>query len=320
MSRDDLRRRAAVVREVALEAVLTFRGAVRDRHDKAKWHTEQGSLSVTGPKFMNWERDEGGGGAIDLVMHLAHVDFRTAVAWLEQNFGVCHLAMDQASTRCRASVKEPAVPEARNVSHSCRSCCDPASLKEPTVAEGYHTLRVPVRDDRMLDRVRQYLTRCRRLAAALLEPLLESGMWYADRRGNAVFLLVAGQAHRPVGAELRGTGPRVWRGMARGTRKDMGYFWIGAQGSQAIVLCESAIDAISYFQLHPDRIGISTSGVRSNPRWLSGLIACGYAIHCGFDADSAGDAAATEMITLHPEIQRLRPPAHDWNDALAFLQ
>ena len=65
MSRDDLRRRAAVVREVALEAVLTFRGAVRDRYDKAKWHTEQGSLSVTGPKFMNWERDEGGGGAMD---------------------------------------------------------------------------------------------------------------------------------------------------------------------------------------------------------------------------------------------------------------
>jgi hypothetical protein len=79
----------------------------------------------------------------------------------------------------------------------------------------------------------------------------------------------AGKANQPVGAELRGTGSRVWRGMARGTRKDQGDFWIGASGSKAIVLCESAIDAIRCLQMQPDRICISTSGVRANPRWLS---------------------------------------------------
>jgi hypothetical protein len=87
-------------------------------------------------------------------------------------------------------------------------------------------------------------------------------------------------------------GPRIWRGMAPGTRKDLGYFWIGPRGSQEIVLCESAIDAISCFQMHPDRICISTSGVRANPPWLPGLIARGYRIFCGFDADEPGDAAA----------------------------
>ena len=83
----DLRRRAAVVRAVPLEAVLIFRGAVRDAHDRRKWHTEQGPLSVTGPKFMNWHTGRGGGGAIDLVMHLAGVDFRTALVWLEERLG-----------------------------------------------------------------------------------------------------------------------------------------------------------------------------------------------------------------------------------------
>ena len=43
---------------------------------------------------------------------------------------------------------------------------------------------------------------------------------------NTVFLLVVGKAQLPVGAELRGTGPRVWREMAPGTRKDWGYFWV----------------------------------------------------------------------------------------------
>ena len=56
---------------------------------------------------------------------------------------------------------------------------------------------------------------------------------------------------------------------------------------------------------------------RANPPWLPGLIARGYRIHCGFDGDEPGDAAASHMLALHPTVQRLRPPAHDWNDVLA---
>jgi hypothetical protein len=290
MTWDDLRRRAAVVREVPLETVLLLRGAERDRHDKSKWHSERGPLSVTGPKFMNWHTHQGGGKAIDLVMHLAKMDYRTAVAWLEQCLGVGRVAAGGPSER---------------TSHHKRG------------ADGRPTaLQLPIRDDRRLHRVTQYLTRRRHLRVTLLELLLQSGKLYADSRGNAVFLLLTGKTQRPVGAELRGTGPRVWRGMAPGTRKDAGYFWIGTQGARQIVLCESAIDAISCFQMRPERICISTSGVRANPFWLRGLIAHGYEIYCGFDADDPGDTAADRMLALYPVIQRLRPPAHDWNDAL----
>ena len=289
MNFDELPRCAAAVRAVPLEDVLLFRGAVRDRRDRRKWHTEQGPLSVSGPKFMNWHRGHGGGGAIDLVMHLAGVDFRTAVIWLQQ-----HLA-----------ASPPTIGE-------------PALGREPSAATTQRpgALRLPVRDDRLLDRVRHYLTRRRDVATSLIEPLVQSDKLYADNRSNAVFLLVAGKAQRPVGAELRGTGLRVWRGMAPGTRKDSGYFWIGAQGSREIVLCESAIDAMSCFQLHPQRICISTSGVRADPPWLDGLLARGYELYCGFDADAPGDAAAALMLALYPAVRRLRPPAHDWNDTL----
>lgn len=286
----DFRRRAAAAREVSLEHVLRLWGAVPDRHDRSKWHTGHGPLSLSGPKFFNWHRGIGGGGAIDLVMHLADVDFPTAVAWIEQHLSCGHVGGHTAAGPGR----QPA-----------------AAGGQPAV------LRLPVPDDRMLDRVRRYLTRQRHLRESLLEPLLDSGRLYADGWGNAVFLLVAGKVHRPVGAELRGTGPRVWRGMAPGTCKDAGFFWIGTPGSQQIVLCESAIDTISCHQLHPQRICISTSGVRANPPWLSQLLARDYAIYCGFDADPAGDDTAARMMALHPAIQRLRPPAHDWNDALA---
>jgi len=285
MNFDDLRRQAEVVREIPLETVLLIRGAVRDQHDRSKWHTEQGPLSITGPKFINWHRGTGGGGAIDLVMHLADIDFRAAVAWL--NLAVGHAAVGGTALSSNDGKRET------------------------------DKLRLPVANGRMLGRVLHYLTGPRGLPTSVLEPLVLCGKLYADRRGNAVFLLVAGKANRPVGAELRGTGDRVWRGMAPGSRKDLGYFWIGAKGARKIVLCESAIDSISCLQIHPDCICISTSGVRANPCWLDGLIARDYKVYCGFDADSSGDAMAREMIALYPAIKRLRPQVHDWNDVLA---
>jgi hypothetical protein len=198
MSFQDFRRRAALVRGVPLETVLHWRGAVRDRQDRNKWHTEQGLLSVTGIQFMNWQCEHGGGGAIDLVMHLAALDAGPAVRWLEQQLGT----------------SQPAVGESAAATSTARHAAPSAP----------RPLRLPPRQDRQLPRVLRYLTRQRRLPLWLLDALLENGKLYADQRGNAVFLMVAGKAQRPVGAELRGTGMRVWRGMAPGSSKDGGYF------------------------------------------------------------------------------------------------
>ena len=78
----------------------------------------------------------------------------------------------------------------------------------------------------------------------------------------------ADQHHLPVGAELRGTTERRWRGMAPGSQKDRGFFAIPAEARATLVLCESAIDALSCFALHPDYRCLSTAGARPNPRWL----------------------------------------------------
>ena len=85
MTVDEFRQRANAVRDIPLETVLIVRGAARDGRDRSKWHTERGTLSVTNAKFMNWQQQCGGGGAIDLVMHLAAVDYRQAVVWLERH-------------------------------------------------------------------------------------------------------------------------------------------------------------------------------------------------------------------------------------------
>ncbi len=163
--------------------------------------------------------------------------------------------------------------------------------------------------------MRHYLTVERGIPVTLLEPLIRAGTLYADSRANAVFLLRGADGH-PVGAELRGTSGPCWRGLAPGSRKDLGYFSVPAQARPELILCESAIDALSCLALHPKHGCISTAGARPHPRWLGLLLEQGRQIACGFDRDAAGETMAQEMIASYPAIRRLRPEAHDWNDQL----
>jgi hypothetical protein len=276
----EIRDRADHVRGIPLQEVLLLTGAKRDRYDKAKWHTDKGVISCTGMKFMNWNEQTGGGGAIDLAMHLNNLAFKAAVEWLWNHFG---------------NLGQP----------------------EPARASPTTKLILPPQDPSRLPAVKRYLTQERAIAASLIQTLIESGSLYADNRGNAVFLLL-GKENKPVGAELRGTSAARWRGMAPGSDKDLGYFSMPAPNATIVILCESAIDAISCFALHPDRLCISTSGARPNPSWLSWLLGRGFEVYCGFDSDSTGDTMADAMIAQYPIIMRLRPSQHDWNDVLKF--
>ncbi len=282
MSLERIWQRADRLRTVPLESVLRLRGARPDPRDRSKWHTSVGILSVNGAKFINWNHGTGGGGAIDLVIHLNHCSFREALDWLQRHF------------------PHAPVPEENH--------CPFRS-----------GLNLPPPDPLQLARLRAYLITERAIAPASINPLIQSGVLYADIRANAVFLLL-GINDTAVGAELRGTTSIHWRGMAPGSRKNPGFFSIPTQITEEdrrpVILCESAIDAISCFALHPDHRCISTSGARPNPSWLPALIIQGHPIYCGFDADDTGERMAQSMIALHPSVKRLRPARHDWNDLL----
>ena len=273
-----IQKRAERVRAIALEPVLRLAGAQPDVHDRHKWHTSAGVLSVTGSKFMNWTCGLGGGGAIDLVIHLNHRGFMEALLWLEQHFPA------PASTPSQQPNLQP-------------------------------SLQLPVPSVQNLRQIKAYLAAARGLPAALTDPLIASGRIYADSKANVVFLLT-GQNGIPVGAELRSTTSLRWRGLAPGSQKDCGFFDIGPSSTSSLVLCESAIDAISCSALHPEYRCLSTAGARANPRWLSSLISQGIEIYCGYDADQVGDAMAQAMQARHPKVKRWRPSRKDWNDII----
>lgn len=104
--------------------------------------------------------------------------------------------------------------------------------------------------------------------------------------------------------------------MAFGSKKGLGAFYVRSQNTKKIVLCESAINALSYFALHPDCMAVSTSGANPRPVWLPLFIAKGLEIYCGYDNDEAREGAAVKMIHLYPMVTRLRPAKHDWNEVL----
>lgn len=272
------RARAERLRTLPLPLVLAALEATPDPGDRAKWRTARGVLSVTGAKFINWNQGVGGGGAIDLVMHVQQLGFGPALQWLEDRFGW-------------------------------------APSTQPAAVATVHKLSLPAPAPQFWPRVERYLMDDRTLPRALLAPFVHAGLLYADAHANAVFLLGNNPA-TAVGAELRGTTSVSWRGMAPGSRKDHGCFAVSTTAANALVLCESAIDALSCHVLHPTFRCLSTSGARPAPAWLTALLPLGLPIFCGFDADPTGDAMADRMIALHPAITRLRPPAKDWNDAL----
>lgn len=294
---EDIKDTVDGVRNIALVEVLERTGSIRDKWDKNKWHTCRGVISVTGQKFMNWTLATGGGGAIDLVIHLEQYDFKTAVLWLLDNFPYC------GSWSYLRLLAPPPDTDTRYTQ-------DTRATSWP--GPGF---RLPRKDGNRLPQIIEYLKYERCIPIGLINALIGSSKLYADDRGNAVFLLL-GKEKKVVGAELRGTTHLHWHGMAPGSRKDLGAFYVKSPNPKKIVICESAIDTISYFALAPDCIAFSTSGANSNPLWLFQLISKGFEIYCGFDSDATGDRLANKMIELYPSVKRLRPDKHDWNDVL----
>ena len=279
--KNNIRKRADTVRKIRLIDILTKVDAEQDQFDKNKWHTTRGVISVNEPKFMNWNLSSGGGGAIDLIIHLKYFDFLSAVKWLEDHFA-------------------DSLP----------------SKYQPGQFSAQKKLFIPPkRNDVYLKKVLEYLIWKRGLNSVLLQTLVRSNILYADQKENAVFLLLD-ENDRPVGAEIRGTGAIPWKSMTAGSKKNLGYFAIKKNICDIYVLCESAIDAISYYCLYPGFNTISTSGVISSQTWIKNLLENANEVYCAYDADKTGDRAANQLIKAYQNIKRIRPPKKDWNDTL----
>ena len=282
----------APIRDLPLDPVAAALGYRRDTADRARWKRDGSVLSIDGSRFFDHLRGAGGGGAIDLVIHAKGCPLPQALAFLASHAGPHHAA---------------------------------------PIAKTQRRLQLPRPSDRAWTQVRDALVHQRALRPAVLEACRRRGLIYADARRNAVFLCTDATG-QPTGTEILGTartdGASPFRGMARGSRKARGAFWLPCDRHPPaiVILTESTVDALSARSLptlatrQTGAVVVSTAGIATTtPPWLEAWTP--QRIVCAYDADRAGDHAADRLQLNDHRVTKQRPcGAKDWNEILLRLR
>jgi hypothetical protein len=157
-----------------------------------------------------------------------------------------------------------------------------------------------------------------------------AGTWKLDRRNNTLFVHTT-ETGQLTGFEIKNRG---FTGFATGGTKTA---WQSAARptDDALVITESAIDALSYFQLHPgarDRTRYLSTGGAPSTRQLELLdrvfaqLPSASRVVAAVDSDDAGVKLASRIETLVRQrgqipFERHSPsPAKDWNDVLQQVE
>jgi 5S rRNA maturation endonuclease (ribonuclease M5) len=281
------------LRQIPLDQVACELGLDPDPRDRHKWRNETQMINLTGSKFFDWKDMKGGGGAIDLVMHVEGCNFTDAVDWLRERFGApgaLQLVTQQVVETVQEKPQQPFVP--------------------------------PLSQEANWGQVRDYLIQKRKLPSGLVDQLHQAGLVYADERSNAVFLRRDWDG-QVTGAMLRGTSGEnnLFKGLATGTRRSQGWFYTiagGVEGApvERVVLVEGAIDGLSYQVLHPPQVRtmvLSTDGAGYLPL---DQLKTAERVAIAFDGDGAGDEMARRLQAELPDAERHLPMGKDWNEDL----
>ena len=295
-------------RDIPIQQIAERLGLARSKIDKDKWVDAEGQFSIklTGQKWFDHKSQIGKGGAIDLTMHVLRCDYKQAISWLGHDLGKERTAAAIVSRTCEMAEKivEQAMKEEAPFS--------PPPRCEKGLKNRYQ--------------VTNYLVNQRGLDRKLIARMSDEGRIYADERGNAVFLALEGQ-DEPKGAEMRGTGLNSFHGFASGSDRDF-CFEVSTQPNNPelpkLVLTESAIDALSYAQIHSNEnlIVASTAGARPTlPKDLENRLNNFSEIIVAYDNDKIGQSMAEKLIealraTISKIGRSLPSWGKDWNDSL----
>ena len=304
-SKNQWLQQATLLRELALEDVAWQLGLDRDHSQSNRWRGHGHIINIDKSKFYDFAPgyQKGGGGAIDLVMHVNDCDFKKAIAWLSDRFG------ESGAIRAAiAQTKQEVIKIAQQ-----------QSIQEFTP---------PAEDESQWLGVHSYLTRKRGLPENLVTALFESRLVYADERKNAVFGMrsLSGEV---MGAFVRGTvgEDNTFMGYAKGTKRSESWFYIRLGGEvsdeiERVILCKSPIDTLSVAALEMEnRVGepsertmyMAVDSPQSLPLEFLRTI---KRIGVTFDRDDLGNKAARAVKDLLPQAQIIMPDESDWNQQL----
>lgn len=308
------------LRDLPLEDVAWHLGLNKADIGENRWKGLGGVINITDSKWYDFTAEKGGGGAIDLVMHVNSCNFRSSVAWLYDRFN------EEGMLRAtRAYAQKQAIK---------------IVTEEPTPQ-----FVPPLEDESKWQAVQNYLTKARGLPENFINALHQRGWLYADDQQNAVFIMrelptevrsaVGGSAARSqdyettTGAFLRGTRgeDNSFMGYALGTKRTLGwfYFHLGGKATDEIhscVLCKSPIDALSCAAI---KLAANSGMPQMRTMFLAvdspkslplDFLKKVRAITAAYGNDDAGRSMAQAIKKLLPQITDVQPQAVDWNAEL----
>ena len=287
---------ATTARGIPLSEVLESFGCIQKDNDPKNWDTPVGRISVdelssvgADDIFYNHDLKEGGGGAIDLVMHLGEFTFKEAMGYIASNLGGVAAAEAVALHEAKKTIKEAAAKPAA-----------------PYV--------VPTGDDTTWSHVFDYLTRLRKIPVKTVESFHRMGHLLSDAYRNVVLVNDNKDGH-----SLRGTlvGSRF-----KGSRGTKGFFSpMGTDTAVPVFICEGAIDALSLRSAGVNATATNGStDMDALHRHLLRYKARGCPIVAAFDNDAAG-AKMTATVLSWGDVgaSYAVPRGKDWNDDLISM-
>jgi Toprim-like/Protein of unknown function (DUF3991) len=263
------------------------------------------NIVVTGGRWFDNKANIGGGGAIDLVMHLGGVDFMAA----------CRSLVDQF---------RPLGAGQSDLSFPSSSQRQPVSGRKPF---GELLALYAARDDSNWPIARAYLVEQRKISAGLVDRLRASGLIYANSHlPNPSLVFLHRDEHGDVcGATLRDTRHQSAFRPCLGNKLSAWFVVGDLAKAKRVAAVESPIDALSYFTLFGRPIGslavVSCAGATVPQALMLHAWDRRQAFVVALDNDPAGERGwlkarneTTDWAGFN--LSSERPKHKDWNDDL----
>ena len=297
------------VRNIPLGEVLKRYGfQAKPEGTTLRAKSEHHNIVVTGSRWFDNKANVGGGGAIDLVMHIARVDFSVACRSLADEFRP--LAAGQANLSFPSS-------------SGCRTAPEKKSFEQLIALYA-------VRDDSNWPVARAYLSETRKIDPAIVDELHAVGSIYAnDHLPNPSLVFLHRDPHGKVrGATLRDTRHQSAFRPCLGN-KLTAWFAVGnLANAERIVAVESPIDALSYYSLFAGRCdalaAVSCAGSAVPYELMFQAYDRRQSFVVALDNDAAGERGWSKAWDDTVDWAGFRlssecPKHKDWNDDLVYI-
>ena len=275
------------LREIPCENVLEQLGyAVKKEGGGYRFKNDEFNIFISkGNKFYDNQSGQGGFGAISLLVDMLKYSFKDAVSYLANGYG-----LDRTTdTILSSKVISKAIIE---------------NSVDNIVAE------MPKAVSKNIDKITDYLINKRKISKKLIDELISKNMLFADRNNNCVFT-----NEDKTFAFQRGTTDKKYvscRGKMDFIKYDFG-------NPKEIYLFESAIDALSFRTMNPEKDGsyivLNGSALINRTHELTDQA---DKVYLCFDNDDTGSKFCDKIsgATVAP-VEIIKPLGKDFNEDLA---